>query len=79
MRAQRVFLTTHEVATMFGVSTRTICLWAELGEIPALRAGRQWRFRRIEIERWAQASRNGFLLTGSSSDLLDTEHTATKH
>ena len=35
-----------------GVSARTVCLWAECGEIPALKIGRQWRFPVSELRQW---------------------------
>lgn len=45
-------MTTAAVAKWLGVSTRTLCLWAECKEIPALKIGRQWRFRESELARW---------------------------
>ena len=48
-------LSTAAVARWLGVSTRAICLWAECREIPAIKLGRQWRFRREEIARWLES------------------------
>lgn len=48
-------LTTAAVARWLGVSTRAICLWAECKEIPAIKLGRQWRFRYEEIAKWLQS------------------------
>lgn len=45
-------LTTASVAKWLGVSTRTLCLWAECKEIPAIKIGRQWRFRESELANW---------------------------
>jgi excisionase family DNA binding protein len=45
-------LTTAAVAKWLGVATRTICLWAECNEIPAIKVGRQWRFREGELREW---------------------------
>jgi excisionase family DNA binding protein len=45
-------LTTEEVARWFGIAPRTVCTWAECSELPAVKIGRQWRFRRDEIEKW---------------------------
>lgn len=45
-------LTTAAVAKWFGISTRTLCLWAECKEIPAMKIGRQWRFREGELADW---------------------------
>jgi len=49
---RRPLLTTADVATWMGVARRTIRLWAELDELPALKLGRQWRFREEDIRRW---------------------------
>lgn len=46
------FLTTAAVAKWLGVAPRTICLWAECKEIPAIKIGRQWRFREGELFDW---------------------------
>lgn len=45
-------MTTAAVAKWLGVSTRTLCLWAECNEIPAIKIGRQWRFRESELAKW---------------------------
>jgi excisionase family DNA binding protein len=50
------FLSTAAVARWLGISTRTVCFWAECGEIPALKVGRQWRFREEELRRWLDSS-----------------------
>jgi len=47
-------LTTEQVSKWLGIAPRTLCTWAELGEIPAVKVGRQWRFRRSEIILWLQ-------------------------
>lgn len=49
-------LTTAAVAKWLGVSARTICLWAECREIPAIKIGRQWRFREAEVGEWLASS-----------------------
>lgn len=50
----RQMLRTDEVATLLGIAVRTVCLWAECGELPAVKVGRQWRFRRDDIEQCLQ-------------------------
>jgi excisionase family DNA binding protein len=45
-------LTTAAVAKWFGIAPRTVCLWAECREIPAIKVGRQWRFREGELWEW---------------------------
>jgi excisionase family DNA binding protein len=52
-------LTTAAVAKWLGISTRAVCLWAECREIPAIKVGRQWRFRQDEINEWLQSSMAG--------------------
>lgn len=47
-------LTTAAVSKWLGVATRTLCLWAECQEIPAIKVGRQWRFRESELATWLQ-------------------------
>jgi excisionase family DNA binding protein len=47
-------LTTEATSKWLGVSTRTLCLWAECQEIPAFKVGRQWRFRESELAKWLQ-------------------------
>jgi len=53
---QDIFLSTAAVARWLGISPRTVCFWAECGEIPALKVGRQWRFREEEIRRWLETT-----------------------
>ena len=50
-------LTTAAVARWLGISTRAVCLWAECKEIPAIKIGRQWRFRQDELREWLQIRR----------------------
>jgi excisionase family DNA binding protein len=45
-------LNTQQVAKRLCVSTRTVCLWAECGQLPGFKVGRQWRFRRSAIDTW---------------------------
>jgi excisionase family DNA binding protein len=48
-------LSTSTVANRLGVSARTIRLWAEYGEIPALKVGRQWRIEDSAFSQWFSA------------------------
>jgi excisionase family DNA binding protein len=48
-------LNTEDVAKWLGVAARTICLWAESGQIPAVKMGRQWRFREQAVREWLDA------------------------
>ena len=50
-----------QIATWLGMAQRTICLWAECGEIPAFKIGRQWKFSEDKVTRWVetQEGKNG--------------------
>jgi excisionase family DNA binding protein len=51
------FLTTAAVAKWLGIAPRTVCLWAECREIPAIKIGRQWRFREGELWEWLRSAK----------------------
>jgi excisionase family DNA binding protein len=55
------FLTTEEVLDYLHVHTRTVYRLIKAGRIPAFRVGRQWRFRKRDIDAWltAQQVRKG--------------------
>lgn len=59
LRNQPGFLTTAFIADWLGVSRRTVCLWAECGEIPGLKIGKCRRFHSEVIVRWLQARQKG--------------------
>jgi excisionase family DNA binding protein len=56
-----VFLTTEEVLEYLQVNLRTVYRLIKAGKIPAVRVGRQWRFRKRDIDAWldSQRSRSG--------------------
>ncbi len=47
-----VFLTTDEVLEYLQVNLRTVYRLIKAGRIPAVRVGRQWRFRKADIDLW---------------------------
>lgn len=49
------FLTTEEVLGCLKVTPRTVYRLIRIGELPAVRVGRQWRFRRSDLENWLAA------------------------
>jgi excisionase family DNA binding protein len=51
------FLTTEEVLDYLQVNLRTVYRLIKAGRIPAVRVGRQWRFRKQDIETWLEAQR----------------------
>ena len=48
-------LTTEEVQHLLQINQRTLYRLAKNGAIPALRVGRQWRFRQQDIEEWLES------------------------
>jgi len=49
------FLTTEEVLAYLHVNLRTVYRLIKAGKIPAVRVGRQWRFRKRDIDAWLDA------------------------
>ena len=47
-------LCSKEIASLLGLSERTVRLWAECSELPAVKIGRQWRFHRKAVEKWLE-------------------------
>jgi len=54
-----VFLTTEEVLEYLQVNLRTVYRLIKAGKIPAVRVGRQWRFRKRDIDAWLDSQRRG--------------------
>lgn len=51
------FLTTEEVLDYLQVNIRTVYRLIKAGRIPAVRVGRQWRFRKQDIDTWLDSQR----------------------
>ncbi len=54
-----VFLTTGEVLEYLQVNLRTVYRLIKAGRLPAVRVGRQWRFRKVDIDRWLASQQAG--------------------
>ena len=67
-----VFLTTEEVLEYLQVNLRTVYRLIKAGKIPAVRVGRQWRFRKRDIDGWldTQRTQSG----GAATATLPTRH-----
>ena len=52
------FLTTEEVLEYLQVNLRTVYRLIKAGKIPAVRVGRQWRFRKGDIDAWLESQRS---------------------
>jgi excisionase family DNA binding protein len=66
-------LSVHAVAVRFGVSDRTVRLWAKNGQLPGFKDGPKiWRFRATDVEavgaRLAARRRNSADQTGEPGD-----------
>ena len=64
-------LTARQVQTMFGVDRSTVYRMAEDGRLPALKIGRQWRFRPEEIERLLSANPGTALVNDPAGALVN--------
>jgi len=51
------YLTTEDVLDYLHINVRTIYRLISAGRLPAYRVGRQWRFRRRDLEHWLQTQR----------------------
>jgi excisionase family DNA binding protein len=51
------FMTTEEVLACLRVTPRTIYRLIKSGELPAVRLGRRWRFRRSDLNDWIERQR----------------------
>lgn len=50
-------LTIDEVLGYLKVTSRTIYRLIRNGDLPAMRVGRQWRFRRQDLDAWIERQR----------------------
>jgi len=57
LQNDEVFLTTEEVLEYLQVNLRTVYRLIKAGKIPAVRVGRQWRFRKRDIDTWLDGQR----------------------
>ena len=48
------WLTLDQIAEYLQMSTSSIYKMAQKGKIPAYKVGRQWRFKKEEIDRWIE-------------------------
>lgn len=53
----QAFLTTEEVLEYLQINLRTVYRLIDAGQLPAVRVGRQWRFRRADIDAWLDTQR----------------------
>ncbi|MGH9386856.1 MAG: response regulator [Vicinamibacterales bacterium] len=63
-----IFLTTEEILEYLQVNLRTVYRLIKAGKIPAVRVGRQWRFRKRDIDAWLDTQRPHGELTAASQE-----------
>ena len=74
------FLTTEEVLEYLQVNLRTVYRLIKAGKIPAVRVGRQWRFRKRDIDAWLDSQRlRGGARAASSAPPPSRPTTGTTH
>jgi excisionase family DNA binding protein len=66
------FLTTEEVLEYLQVNLRTVYRLIKAGKIPAVRVGRQWRFRKRDIDAWLDSQRTRGMANQPSAPALAT-------
>src|SRR5687768_14124320 len=49
-------MTLEEVAKYLKLQPQTVYKWAQEGQLPGAKLGKEWRFRRSLIEEWVDAS-----------------------
>ena len=69
---EETFLTTEEVLEYLQINLRTVYRLIKAGKIPAVRVGRQWRFRKRDIDAWldSQGARRPAETSGSDTPAL---------
>lgn len=50
-------LNVKDVAHLLQVNVSTVYAWAQSGRMPAIKIGRNWRFRRSDLEVWLTRNR----------------------
>lgn len=52
-------LTIREVAALLKIGEKTAYTMAQTGELPGFKVRGQWRFRRVELDRWIDEQPRG--------------------
>jgi excisionase family DNA binding protein len=72
--SDEVFLTTEEVLEYLQVNLRTVYRLIKAGKIPAVRVGRQWRFRKRDIDAWLDSQRAHSTHTVTAPAVAQEQH-----
>lgn len=67
-------LNVQQVADFLQLKATTVYTWAKSGKLPAIRLGRNWRFRQSDLEAWLDKNSQGNELDDSAlSNTIATE------
>ena len=67
MKADEEIMTIEEVAKYLKMKPQTIYKWAQDGQIPGTKLGKEWRFRKHILDEWIDTS---IVLSKGGFDLL---------
>lgn len=59
-------LTLPEIANLLKVAEKTVCTMAQRAQLPAFKVRGQWRFKRVDIDRWIEQQKAGFRNEGGN-------------
>ncbi|WP_026385520.1 helix-turn-helix domain-containing protein [Acidaminococcus intestini] len=60
-KIEKQWISIEELSEYLGISAVTIRFWIRSGkDIPAVRIGRQWRFRISDIDEWIKSGKSYF-------------------
>ena len=76
--AHDAFLTTEEVLAYLQVNLRTVYRLIKTRSIPAVRVGRQWRFKKQDIDAWLEGRKGGAARQGRRRLLLVDDDEGTR-
>jgi excisionase family DNA binding protein len=72
------FLTTDEVLKYLQINLRTVYRLIKAGKLPAVRVGRQWRFRKRDVDNWLDSNRPRTLRAVPSPSKASTSAAASR-
>lgn len=60
-KIEKQWISIEELSEYLGIGAVTIRFWIRSGkDIPAVRIGRQWRFRISDIDEWIKSGKSNF-------------------
>jgi len=56
---ENALMNVKQLAEYLQLKPGTVYAWAQKGKLPAIKVGRNWRFRKEEIDAWLDANSRG--------------------